>query len=209
SEEAARAFADWRTNWKTEAREGDDSQSVSEALSKADRQLARVSDVFAELAAPGRGGDVSEDVISRAAAYVEFTLDCRRAIPEAGSLGLTRRDEVLDVLVERMRHWAETHGGRATARQLLTARVGNVKTVEEVGAGIARYEEVYSGCVTTETAGGYQRQVILAPKRVPRTRVLSASKYSAPSPPPKEEVASQKGADYSAPLGNNDATAAF
>src|SRR5262249_45826299 len=36
SEEAARAFADWRTNWKTEAREGDDSQSVSEALSKAD-----------------------------------------------------------------------------------------------------------------------------------------------------------------------------
>lgn len=160
------AFNAHRMRWKQQARDAD-SQSVSAALTKADTHLARIALVFAEADAPGHGGDVDGDVVERAAALVEFTLDCWRSLPEHGSLGLSARDMKLDDGVERLRSWLEDHGGESDRRQLQRAHVAGARTVSDLDALLRRYADTYPGCVTQMERGGNTATVVRAPVRRP------------------------------------------
>jgi len=96
------AFEQYRREWKRQARSGE-SASVSAALVKADVHLARIVLALAEAESPGHGGAVGSNLVDRGAVLVEFVLECWRALPEHGSLGLSWRDSKLDDGVERLR----------------------------------------------------------------------------------------------------------
>jgi hypothetical protein len=143
------AFERWRGEWKRAAR-GAETASTAAALVKADVHVARVVLVFAELERPVSGGEVGAELVDRAARLIEFVVDCWRALPEHGGLALSRRDEVLDRAVERLRSWLEEHGGQATRRELQRAHVGGARTGPDLAALIARYEAVFPGSVYRE-----------------------------------------------------------
>jgi hypothetical protein len=157
------AFVEHRRRWKADAR-GTETASTASALIKADVHLARVALVLAELDDPGAGGELSAETLERAAALVDFTLDCWRALPEQGSLSLSRRDEKLNVAVERLVAWLEEHGGRATRRQLLRAAVGGVRSARDLDALLLRYGEIYPGGISEELpASGGPRATVASP----------------------------------------------
>ena len=164
--EARRVFEAYRRAWKARAR-GHESATLSAALVKADIHLARVILILAEADHCGVGGDVAVDVVHRAARIVEYTLDCWRALPEQGSLALSRRDEQLDRAVTRLVAWLEEHGRRASKREIQRARVAGVRTAEELNALLARYEAIYPGTVTETRPeqGGRPIVVVTAPSR--------------------------------------------
>lgn len=166
SEQAGTAFGDFRTQWKHQAR-GVETATVATALDKADIHLARYTLVLAEADSPGQGGLIGPEVVERAAAMVQFTLDCYRALPANGGLALSRKDETLDRSVERMRAWLEEHGGKASRRDLQRACVGGVKTGKDLDALIERYEATYPGAVSEErsTHGGRTTIIVSAPRR--------------------------------------------
>lgn len=168
---ALKAFDTHRKRWKQQAHNAS-SQSESAALTKADTHLARIALVFAEANDPGRGGNVGEDVIERASVVVEFTLDCWRALPDHGSLGLSVRDAKLDDGVERLRTWLEDHGGESDRRSLQRARAAGVRTASDLDALLRRYADTYPGCVIEVEieGGGLARTVVRAPARRPPNR---------------------------------------
>jgi hypothetical protein len=181
--QVARArFRWWQRNWKTQAR-GDETASVSAALDKADNHVLRYTLALAEADAPGTGttkGMVSPDTIDRAAAIIEFNIDSWRALPEPQGLAVSRKDEVLDELVERWRVWLEQHGGRATARALLANHVGGVRTQELRDQVLERYVATYPDTVEHGTStGGRPPLIVTAPHRAqPRqysTRTFAAT----------------------------------
>lgn len=173
---AQRRFNAWRLFWKERAR-GTETASVAAALVKADIALGRTALVFAEMEAPGQGGTIGVDVVDRAATAVTFVLDCWRALPEGGSMALTRRDEVLDMRVEALRDWLEQHGGVATRREVRRARVAGARTAEQLDALLHHYAACYPGTVrdeAMETAGGQQHTTcVYAPRRVSPTKVVT------------------------------------
>jgi hypothetical protein len=117
---------------------------------------------------PGHGGAVPHDVVDAAAAIIEYTLDCWRALPEAEGLALSRRDEVLDAAVERLIDWLGMHGGQALRRVLLQNNVAGVKTARDLDQLLERYQERFPGTVVEERqAAGAGRPGVLvhAPAR--------------------------------------------
>jgi hypothetical protein len=186
-----RAFDHYRTAWKRQAR-GGEAASTSAALEKADVHLARVSLAFAEASRPAAGGPVGSEIVERAAAFIDFTLNCWRALPEQGSFALSRRDQVLDESIERLRDWLEQHGD-ASRRILQRARVAGVRTGPDLDALLKRYEETFPGTVTTESptdGRGLPTVVVRAPKRRSITKVspLVTPRYKQ-SPNPHEHWA--------------------
>ena len=169
SEAARSSFELLRTDWKRQARGIESSAGVSAALDKADRHLLRIALVLAEADAPGQKGQVSDRVIQRAAAIVQFTINCWRALPEQGGLGPSRRDEKLASAVDRVRDWIEEHGGHATRRELQRARAAGIRKGTELDATLTAYEETWPGTITEERppGGGLKTLVIRAPQRRP------------------------------------------
>ena len=139
------------------------------ALRKADIHLLRVALLFAEAEDPGAGGEVGVDAIERAAVVVDFALNCWRALPEQGSLGLSWRHKVLDEGVEKLRVWVEGRGGEATRRELQRAHVAGVRAASDLDALLERYEDTYPNCVVEVVPehGGLPTRVVRAPARRP------------------------------------------
>jgi hypothetical protein len=154
SRPAREAFRQHRAAWKLRARSVEETASTSAALVKADIHLARVALVLAELDDPGAGGEIGASIIERAARIVDFTLGCWRALPENGTLALTRRDEILDRHIVRLIGWLDEHGGRATRRQLQIAKVAGCRTVADLDALLGRYSDAYPGLVQEEAPSG-------------------------------------------------------
>jgi hypothetical protein len=98
---------------------------------------------------------------------MEFTLDCWRALPEQGTLALSRRDEILDRGLTRLIAWLEEHGGTPSRRELQQARVGGARTAQELEALLERYEATYPGSVTQQhpERGGLPTTIVRAPSR--------------------------------------------
>ena len=93
------------------------------------------------------------DAIERAAVVVDFALNCWRALPEQGSLGLSWRHKVLDEGVEKLRVWVEDAGGEATRRELQRAHVAGVRAASDLDALLERYEDTYANCVVEVVPG--------------------------------------------------------
>jgi hypothetical protein len=162
-----RAFERYRSAWKQRAR-GVETASVSAAQEKADVHLARVACVLCEADEAGQGGNVSGELVERAAAIVGFTLASWRALPAYGSFGLSRRDQVLDRGVVALLEWVERRPERkGTQREIQRARVGGARTPDEVRVLVDRYDETFPGCVTWESSshGGRRTRVVNAPMR--------------------------------------------
>jgi hypothetical protein len=147
SDRGLTAFQHYRRAWKTMAR-GTETASTAAALIKADVHMARVALVLAEAENPTAGGIVSAELIERAAAIVDFTLNCWRALPEQGALTLTHRDSVLDRGITRLIAYLDEHGGAASRRELQQAKVAGCRTAKDLDALLDRYEEAYPGTVT-------------------------------------------------------------
>jgi hypothetical protein len=160
-------FEHHRREWKAQARDRAETASTTAALIKADIHLARIALVLYETD-PDRRDRVGEDHVDRAARIVEFVLDCWRALPEQGSLALSRRDEVLDRGIGKLIPWLEEHGGQATVRDLLRAHVAGVRTASDLGALLERYEASYPGAITRgvkPSGGGTPTTIVRAPIR--------------------------------------------
>jgi hypothetical protein len=166
SAEARGVFRRYQDKWKDRATHRTESASTSAALIKADMQLARVELVLYE-ADLDRPECVEPDYVHHAAQIVDFTLDCWRALPEQGTMALSRRDEILDHGVRKVITWLEEHGGEATPRELQRAHVGGARTKSDFDALLDRYEAVYPGTVTTvmPPGGGHPRTTVRLPKR--------------------------------------------
>jgi hypothetical protein len=173
-DEAHEAFLSYQRRWKYQARNGEPA-GVSAALVKADVHLARVALVLAEaeLAHPGVGGHIRAGIVQRAAAIVDYTLDCWRALPESGGLALSVRDQKLDAAGEKLVAYLEAQGGEATRRQLQRNHVAGSRTAEELTALLKRYEAANPGCVLKARPqhGGHEQVVVKAPRRVPKRRL--------------------------------------
>jgi hypothetical protein len=168
---ALTAFRAYQHAWKRQAR-ADESASTSAALVKADVQLASVVLVVAEVTRAAAGIAitepyvVAEDVVSQAAAIVDFCMDCWRALPERDGLALSHKDEVLDRAVARLADWLEQHGGKANRRVLLPNNVAGVRTSADLDQLLERYERVYPGTVKAEpSTGGRPPTMVFAPPR--------------------------------------------
>jgi hypothetical protein len=137
--------------------------------------------VLAEAEAPGRGGAVEAEIVERAAALVDFSMDCFRALPEQGALALSRRDAVLDQGIDRLIDYLEGHGGVATRRDLQQAHVAGCRTSRDLDALLDRYSDSFPGCVveTTPERGGLPTIVVKAPIR--RASLTSVSPLATPT----------------------------
>jgi hypothetical protein len=165
-DQARQIFHNQRAAWKIQAG-GIETASTAAALGKADIHLWRVALVLAEADQPGKGGLIVGELVRRAIRIVQFTLDCWRALPEQGTLALSRRDETLDRGITRLIAWLDEHGGKATRRELQRAHVAGVRTAADLDALLERYEAAYPGSVTTmePDQGGLPTVVVKAPRR--------------------------------------------
>ncbi len=162
---AERLFAAAQRGWKTGSR-GDVAASTSAALVKADIHLLRVALVLAEADLGGVGGQVTADTVERAACWVDFVLDCWRALPEQGALALSLREERLGTAVERLLAYLEEHGGQATSRQLLRNRVGGCASRRVLDEVLDHFEEMFPGTVVEyHPARGPAARLVTAPRR--------------------------------------------
>ena len=192
-------FTHWRRRWKTEAR-GAEAPSISSALDKADVHLARVALVMAEADQPGRGGTLGAEVMARAAAIVQFTLDGWRALPDQGDgLGLSYRDRALSAGVRRLAAWLEERPERsATRREIQRAHVGGVRKPAELDALLADYEQTYTGSVTEveQPLGGLPVVIVKAPLRRARERgEITVSPVATPMRPAENPDGKAKSGD--------------
>src|SRR5439155_15243447 len=128
------------------------------------KQLLRIALVLAEAEQAASGGAVTAALIERAAAIVNFVMDCWRALPERETLALTRSDEKLDGAIARLIPWLEQHGGGATRRELQKAHVAGARTAHELDALLARYSASYPGAIEWDEDGRTVRRA-LAPTR--------------------------------------------
>lgn len=161
---ADKVFLDAQKRWREQSH-GAETAGVSAALLKADFHLLRIAEVIAESENPGRGGAVREDVIERAAEWVDYTLNCWRALPEQSGLAESRRDEVLYTRVDAIRNYTEQHGP-TTKRALRQARVGAMRTNAELTTALNLYAAVYgqSRVQVTPHCGG-DTTLVLPPGR--------------------------------------------
>ena len=169
STKAAELFHARRRQWKAEAR-GAEAPSVTAALVKADVHAARIALVLAEAEQPGAdGGTITAATMERAAAVVQFTLDCWRALPDQGEgLGLSWRDRALNAGVRKLVAFLEERPDRqATRREVQRARVAGARKPGEVDALLADYELTYPGSLleVTPSRGGRPVVIVKAPIR--------------------------------------------
>ena len=167
-DDALAAVQRYRKGWKAQARQVETATTCA-ALVKADIHLARVALVLAEAQAPGEGGEIPVELIDRAAALIDYTLDCWRALPEQGALALTYRDETLDRGIPHLVSWLDEHGGEATRRELQRAHVAGARTVRDLDLLLARYEATYPGTVADiePEHGGLAIRTVRSPLRRP------------------------------------------
>jgi Protein of unknown function (DUF3987) len=168
-------FGEHQRRWKERAKDLQ-GETLSAALQKADQQALAVLLILAEADEPGSDDLVGPELVDRAARAVEFSLDSWRALPEHGGLALSRKDEILDAGVERLRDFLEQHGGQANRRELLRHGVAGARTSADLTELLRRYEAHYPGTVAEEVTGqpGPRPLVIRAPTRdVSPLRVLS------------------------------------
>jgi hypothetical protein len=159
SEEADLVFRQAQVRWREQAR-GPEPAGVSAAMLKADFQCLRIALVLAEADHPGRGGAVHEETIERAVAWVEFVLNCWRALPEKSGPKLPAWEELLNYRADAIRDHVE-RCGVCTKRELLQAHVGGIRTQDDLDKSLARYQEIYgTGLVESlPVAGGVTTKV--------------------------------------------------
>ncbi len=163
--DAERAFRAAQARWK-EASRGSEAASTSAALVKADIHLLRVALVLAEADMGGVGGQVTADTVERAACWVDFALDCWRALPEQGALALSLREERLGGAAERLLAYLEEHGGEATTRQLLRNRVAGCASRRVLDEVLDHFAETFPGTVTEyHPPRGPAARLVRAPRR--------------------------------------------
>jgi DnaB helicase-like protein/uncharacterized protein DUF3987 len=165
---ARRTWQESCRRWKAAAADGE-TASTSAALVKADIQAARVALIIAESMEPAAGGDLPPEAMVAAISVVDFALDCWRALPERGTLGLSRRADALDAAVDKLLAWLESHGGAASRGDLLRAHVAGVRVAGDLDALLDRYRETYPGTVATERTGQRGRPAVVV--RAPRRRL--------------------------------------
>lgn len=169
--DARAAFSTHQRRWKLLAAQASEGSSVSAALQKADVHLLRIVGVFCEAENPGKGGMVEASMVERAALYMDAVLDCWRALPEQERLSLTFRDERLNVSVDRLVDWLEQREGRqATSGELLKAKVGGIRTPDQLKLVLEMYEANFHGCVVARPSGphgGRPGLLVSAPRRKP------------------------------------------
>jgi hypothetical protein len=173
-------FSEHQRRWKVAA-QGLQAETVSAALQKADQQALAVLLVLAEADMPGGGNPVGPELVDRAARAVEFCIDSWRALPELGGLALSRKDEILDRGVERLRNFLEQHGGMASRREITRFGVTGARTAKDLDELLRRYEAVYPGSVSEEATGkpGRRPVVVRAPIRRASPRDVPAFEDSA------------------------------
>jgi Protein of unknown function (DUF3987) len=167
-----KAYTLWSTTddrWKAEGKHTSNSTALNGVMQKLGLQVLVVALVLAELDDPvtSRTLLVSEDAMSRAITWVTFSLDCWRALPEAGGLALSYRIKELDGAVDKIVAWLDEHTPVARKSQLLSAHVGGVRTAGEMSEVVDRYKEVHPGCVWTQPAnaqGGRPGTIICSPR---------------------------------------------
>lgn len=195
---AADAFRDHRKRWKHEEDEPLPA-GITAALGKAPSHLARIALVLAEANDPGAGGSIDAQIIERAAIWVDFTIDCWKALPEHGTgLGLTRRDEKLSIGAGKLAAWLEARPDRlATRRDIQRARVAGCRKAADIDALIAEYEATYPTTVTRTalSGGGHDQTIIRAPRRL-----------SPPNGVTTGDTVKQRGADPSSHAENSAVT---
>ena len=152
------AYALWSAaddSWKAAGKHANSSTALNGVMQKLGLQALVVALVLAELDDPVTSKDlvVSEDVMSRALTWVTFSLDCWRALPDAGGIALSYRDEKLDTMVDKTRAWLDEHGPKASSGELSRACVGGARTAADREAMIDRYAQRYPGCVWTKRPG--------------------------------------------------------
>jgi hypothetical protein len=208
---ALEAFRTVQRRWKEQARRGE-SASLTGALVKADVQLARVVLALAEAEHPARGGEIYRDLVDRAVALVDFSLDCWRALPEQGGMALSMRDERLDRHVDRLVAWLEQHGGKATRRELLRAGAGGVQTADDLDQILQRYVARYPRTISHEEPahGGRVATVVQAPRRLPSAcRIVSTdnvrAKANSPAQPSSQFTGDLEELSETAKLGTDNA----
>ena len=160
-------FRGHRLSWKREAAGKRETASTSAALVKADVQLARIALSLYEADAD-RPERIEMLHVDRAAQFVNYSLDCWRALPEQGGLALTYRDQQLDRGIGRLMGWLEEHGGEATRRELLRAHVAGARTAHDLNALLGRYEATYAGTVERDVipaGGGPPTTIVRLPRR--------------------------------------------
>jgi hypothetical protein len=157
-----------RARWKHAAQSTTETASTSAALTKADIQCARVALALAESLRPGAGGPIPADAMTAAVAIVDYAIGCWRALGEATGPGLSRREEVLDERVDRLRAWLDQHGGRATYRDLRRACVAGCRSASDLDAVLARYEATWPGTITVHerATGGLPTRIVHSPTAV-------------------------------------------
>ena len=160
------AFEGHRRAWKAQAHTIE-TATTSGALIKADTHCARVALVLAEADAPAAGGQITAELIDRAAAIVAYTLDCWRALPEQGGMSLNYRDGMLDRSIPRLVAWLDEHGGVATRRDLQRAHVAGVRTAKDLDLLLGRYDATYPGTVADiePERGGLPVRTVRSPLR--------------------------------------------
>ena len=182
SDAALKAWKAARDEWKAQTR-GIETPSTIAALAKADTQAARIALVLAESRHPGQLDgvtEIDEDTMASAITIARYVLDVWRAMPEHGTMALSRRDELLDTGVDELAEWLDRRGGQAARAEIQRAKVARARTAAELDALLSRYEAVYPGSVRKERTGA----------RGPKTVVVHAPRRgNAPSPTPLESSA--------------------
>lgn len=159
SDEAKLVFQEARKRWKRQER-GDETASTAAALAKADVHALRVALVLAEVATPGQGGLLSEQLMAGAVRVVDFVLDGWRALGSGEHIALSFRDQALNAAIPRLVAWLQRRG--AVYSDLIRQNhVGGIHTAAELDAVLKRYEAMYPDSVQTIATGQRGRPAIL------------------------------------------------
>jgi hypothetical protein len=166
--QARETFQDARSDWRKRG-SGDGSPSVLAAISKADVHALRITLAFAEIAAPGAGGEVPSATVEGAVTLVQYTIDVWRYLGTGETVAFTRRDEQLNTAIVRLVAWLDRQGGGpVNSDKIRKNNVGGVQTASELSALLRRYEAIYPGTVRLGQRGpkgGAPPMLIYAPDR--------------------------------------------
>jgi Protein of unknown function (DUF3987) len=172
-------FEELQLDWKTRAEDVDASPAVSAFLSKADRQCLRIAVTLAEVWQHTLAAVANEQedwvvlrlplpILEAAALWIEFIVECWRALPGAATLSLTPRDQKLDEACDRVAEYLEERHTEVQSNVLRERNVAGISTAADLHAVLLRYGERWPGAVRKGESGphgGRPPVLVSAPPR--------------------------------------------
>jgi hypothetical protein len=147
-----RLWSEATRRWRAEADKADNT-ALYNALLKADQQAARIALVLAESIEPGKGGPIPPEAMESAIAIVDYCMAVWSALGDGTTAALSTAEQRSIQLAEKIREWLDRKGGSRTAREILRANVGGIKTMSLLTTVLDVYEEMYPGTIVTEKRG--------------------------------------------------------